>query len=233
MELSPALPQQPTAIEVHEDFDGLPFTLSAGALRRISEIILARLTGEVVLDVGYSDGTRICEVDLERVLNDDNPERHSITEVKCSFRPTSPKNPFHRIVLRFAARYSTPMSLIVSSTDRERVWLTVAELRDFVSNEVAARSRLPRWAKASAIISATVGCCWALIRWGRVPASGTGQLTTLADAMRSTDLNFKLNYLLEQQSHHGELTVPNYIGLSLVAIGMLGMVAFMQMVFGL
>ena len=229
MEPSPPLPQQPTAIEVDDHFDDLPFTLSAGALKRITDIIVARLTGEVSFDVGYADGTRLCEIDLERVLNDDNPERHSINEVKCHFRSSSPKNTFDRIVLRFTADYSSPISLMVSSTDRERVWLTVAELRDFVSNEVAGRLRLPKWVKASAVVCATVGCCWLLIRWGLVLASPTVQHPTLADAMRSADPNVKLNYLLEQQSHSGELVVPWYIVLSLFAIGLLAFLALGQM----
>ena len=113
---------KPIAILVEDHFDRMPFTLSAVAIQKISDIMVSRLPGELVFDVGYGDGTQLSALDLERVLNDDNPGRRSIKKLECSFGSAPDWVPgADRVVLTFDPDSFWPISLNVSSLNRDRV----------------------------------------------------------------------------------------------------------------
>ena len=220
---------KPIAISVEDHFDRMPFTLSAAAIQKINDIVVSRLPGELVFDIGYGDGTQLSALDLERVLNDDNPGRRSIKKLECSFGSAPDWVPgADRVVLTFDPDSFWPISLNVSSLDRDRVWLTVVELRDYISSEVARRSRLPKWVKLTGIASATVAGCWALLRWGRTFVSPPIQLPNLTEVIQSADPNAKLNYLLLQQSASAAGGLPKAIALAVIAAGILGLMVFVN-----
>ena len=213
-------PKKPEAIQQEEYFEGRPFTLSAVALQRICDI-MSQWTAVSEFSLRYSDRTNLPAVGLERVLGDDNSERRAITEMQCRFGSDSEK-----IVLNFVARFLNPISLMVSTTDRERIWLPLLDLKEYVSNEVAVHSRYPKWAKILGILCSVLACCSALIRRGAVYPPV--HLPTLVEAMQSADPNVKLNYLLEHQEHLENVAISWPFLLPLVGIMLLGMLAIVQ-----
>jgi hypothetical protein len=229
---------KPIATSVNETFDKRPFTLSAVAMRKINDIIVSRLPGKLLFDVGYSDGTQFSALDLESVLGDDNPKRRSIKRIECYFGSGSGTTfDFSRrmhdsdgLQLTFDAdgeSWESPISLRVSSPDRERVWLTIAELRDYVSSEVATRSRFPNWVRIAGLACATAACCWGLVSWGRTFVSPPLHLPNLAEVMQSPDPNIKLNYLLLQSSSNSA-RFPLPIVMAIFIVFGVGLVAVMK-----
>jgi hypothetical protein len=218
---------KPLAISVDEDFGRRPFVLSAEAIQKIHDILISRLSGSPVFEIEYSDGTTLREAALDRIMSDENSKRRSIKEIECSFHSESKSLlDSDYITLKFGGY--TPIRMTVRSPDRERVWLTVEDLRDYVSHDVAQRARFPQWMKLTAIACATAACYWALKSWGTIPAKPSVQGSSLAEVIRSVDPNVKLNYLLERQFNPVTEQVPVSIALSMFAVCMLGAWAFLH-----
>jgi hypothetical protein len=192
--------------------------LSARGVERIYGIVVARLEGKPAFDVEYSNGTKLRDVDLGSLLSDENSKRRSIERIDCFFESAQSD----RFELKFDSYGQTPIQLTVTSPDRDRVWLTIEELRDYVSNDVA--SRPPNWVKRLGIPCVTAVFCWLLM--GRVPPSV--QLPRLAEVIKSPDGNVKLNYLLQRQYQYDSGGLPLATFLLLVVVLLLGLSATLQ-----
>ena len=224
-------PREPIAFSMTEDFDQSPFILSAEALQKIRDIIFARLLGKLLFDVAYNDGSKISDMSLERLLQDENPPRRSITSIESNFLSDGAVLDADRVRLSFdAADTIRVVHLSVSSPDRDRVWLMVEELRDYVSYNVVKRPRLPTWLKGLAILVVGGACSWGLILWGHIPP--VEQHPSLAEVIQSTDPNVKLNYLLRGPQSSG-LEISGKSILALIGVMFVFLLAFVnQMAFG-
>ncbi len=209
--------RKPIAISVSENFTRRPFTLSAGGIEKIYKIVGARLDGKPAFDVEYINGTKLHDVDLERLLSDENSKRRSIERLTCYFESAQSD----RFDLKFDAHGPTPIQLTVTSTDRDRVWLTVEELQDYVSNEVARFP--PHWTKRLGVPCAAAALCWLVSRF----APPSRQLSSLTEVIKSPDVNVKLNYLLSHRQYESG-PEPLATILLLVVIVLLGFIATFQ-----
>jgi len=202
MQPTPRAHFRPISISLDEQFGEMPFVLSAEALRKISEIILFRSDGEVEFEVAYQDGTETVGLDLDAVVADDNSALRPIRKIKCNFSSTGASwDDRDRISIKFEDGWSTPVALSVSSPNRDRVWLTVQDLRDYIGHEVVRKPLIPKFWVELAFCLVTVFSCMLILRMGWIPGVRRPDLDEL---LKSVDVNAKLNFLLQLETRSFE-----------------------------
>jgi hypothetical protein len=219
---------------IEERFDSKPFAIGAEHIRRIVEIVRRRLSDagqpSFTFTVTRVDSWRIETDDLETLLSDERLEDERLKTFKISAQAGG-----FNLDLEFSSRGRklsstpiTPITLSLRGHDHDGVLLLASDLRKYVRSSVIQWRIFPGSIASAILLILSIIALWTLLSKQTQPARQTIDART---ALKSTDVNVKLDYLVGQTikegAYTGAYTVPEFVTMIVIVLVMVSSVYFL------
>jgi hypothetical protein len=201
--MSPKNTESRTAME--DDFKRQPFAVGPDHLTKIREILQRKVAnGTEDWFVTRSDGFQLRTTDFDELLVDERLNDEPLTRIELSFELEDEVS----VNIDFRSNPYTPVSIKIDGSNHDEVLLLTSALRKYIRSEVLVR-RPPKWIGSIVVLALTFGTTIFILR-SQPPDA------TFESVLQSHDINEKLNYLLQHNSHGG--SVSTGAGLLLFAL---------------
>ena len=187
---------------VEEKLEG-GFVLDEGRLRKIVDLIEKRISGiPVQFKVFRGDSYSYETSAIEDVINEDNEDWRAITKLELLIKQGED--------FQFKLAFSEGTSLYITGNDRDSVFLLYSDLKEYLNNEV--QTRAPLSEKGARIISTLfLVIVMSVIMYPMLSSIANKDHDLIQAALKSTDVNEKLNFLINDRKKSFEGTSPYWL----------------------
>ncbi|HDS1203363.1 TPA: hypothetical protein QD004_002668 [Shewanella algae] len=167
------------------------FILDEGKLRKIADLIENRIKGAPLVFKVYRGDSYSYETSaIEDVVNEDNEDWRAITKLQVIIKQDEE--------LEFKLTFYEGVSAYITGDDRDSVFLIYSDLKEYMNNEVLARSPLSE--KSAKILSMLfMVVVMSVFMYTMLSSIANKDPSLMQSALNSTDVNEKLNFLINDR----------------------------------